>query len=262
MPAGFGRKPALELEDAIRQGFASGVAVVSSDDIQGGEGGCSNGRGWSGGEDERAAVVDQILSERPAAGRKPASDAEGLTQGSDENIRSDAGLMTQAAPTRPEDAKGVRLIDNQGCSVFLGQRREGRQGSDVTVHAKEGLGDQEFPAGGRREGEQPFLGGGKVEMAVESRPGSRKPAGVDDTGVVGVVAQNQVARACQGCENAKVGLVARGKEEHGFHIQEGGEAGLEFTMLGQIAGYQARGTGTKSRAGNGSGGSGGQGRVA
>jgi hypothetical protein len=98
--------------------------------------------------------------------------------------------MTQAAPTRPQYANGVRFIDNQGCSVFRGEGRQGSQGSDVTVHAKERLGHQEFPASGRRQCEQPFLGRGNVEMPVETRPGPRKPAGVDDTGVVGMVAQN------------------------------------------------------------------------
>jgi hypothetical protein len=53
---------ALELEDTVRKGFASGVAFVSSDDIQGGEGGGSNGRRWSGGEYEGAAVVHEILA--------------------------------------------------------------------------------------------------------------------------------------------------------------------------------------------------------
>jgi hypothetical protein len=55
-------------------------------------------------------------------------------------------------------------------------------------------------------------------MPVEARAGSRKPAGIDDTGVVGVVAQNKVAGACQGRKNAKVGLIARREEKHGFGI--------------------------------------------
>jgi hypothetical protein len=35
-------------------------------------------------------------------------------------------------------------------------------------------------------------------------------------------------------------LVSRGKEKHGFNTEEGGEAGLKFTVLRKISGDQAR----------------------
>jgi hypothetical protein len=169
--------------------------------------------------------------------------------------------MTQAAPTRPQHANGVCLVDDQGCAVFPGEGGEVGQGSHVTVHAKEGFGDQEFPAGGRCQREEPFLGRGEVEMSVETWPGPREPAGINNAGVVGMVAQYKVAGSCQGGENAKVGLVARGEKKHGFRIQEGGQSSLKFTVLREIAGDQARRTGPKSGTRSGSGGSGGQGRV-
>jgi hypothetical protein len=64
--------------------------------------------------------------------------------------------------------------------------------------------------------------------------------------VVGVVAQNKVPGSCQGRKDAKVGLVSRGEEEHGFHIEECAEGSLKLTVLGQIAGDQASRAGAKA----------------
>jgi hypothetical protein len=77
-----------------------------------------------------------------------------------------------------------------------------------------------------------------------------------------MVTQNKVARSCQGGKNAEVGLVARRKEKHGFHVEVGGEGSLQLAVLGEIADDQPGRAGTKSGTRNGSGGGGGQGRVA
>jgi hypothetical protein len=140
--AGFRGKTASELEDTLRQAVASGVAFVSSDDVQGGESGGGNRRWRSGGEDERPAAVDQILAECAAPGRKASSGAEGLAQGSNQDIGRNPGFVTQAAPARSQQAKGVRLVDNQGGSVFAGEGCQVSQRGDVAIHAKKGLGHE------------------------------------------------------------------------------------------------------------------------
>jgi hypothetical protein len=73
-------------------------------------------------------------------------------------------------------------------------------------------------------------------MTVVGRPGSGELARVKDAGMVGVVADDQVGWARQGTKNAEVGLVPRGKEKHGFKVEEGGEGGFKFSVLGEIAG--------------------------
>jgi hypothetical protein len=233
-------KAASELEDPARKGVASGIAFVSSNDLQGGEGGGGNWWGWSGAEDEGPAAVDEVLAESRTTGGKTAGGAEGLAQGPDQDVWRNAGLVTEAAPTRPQRADGVGLVDNKGCPVFGGQGCEVCQGSDVTVHTEERLGDDELPASGRCEREQTLLGRGEVEMAIEAQPGTREPAGIDNAGMVGVVAEDKVAGSCEGRKNAQVGLVSGGEEEHGLHVEEGRKFGLKFTVLGQIARYQAR----------------------
>jgi len=234
------------LEDAACQGGASGIAFFSPNDLQGGEGGGGNWRGWSGAENEGPTAVDEVLAESATAGGKTAGCAEGLAQGADEDVGRDAGLMTEAAPARPERADGVGLVDNKGCSVFRGEGREVGQGGDVTIHAEERLGHDQRPASGRRQCEQTLFGRGEVEMAIEAQPGTREPAGIDNAGMVGVVAEHKVAGSSEGRKNAQVGLVSRGEEKHCLHIEEGRKFGLKFTVLGQIAGDQARGTGAKS----------------
>jgi hypothetical protein len=136
----------------------------------------------------------------------------------------------------------VGLVDNEGCPVFGGEDCEVCQRSDVTIHAKERLGDDELPASGRCQCEQTLFGRGEVEMAIETEPGTREPAGINNTGMVGVVAEHKVAGSCQSRKNAQVGLVSRREEKHGFDIEEGGEVSLKFTVLREIAADQARGT--------------------
>lgn len=228
------------MEDTARKGGASGIALVSSNDLQGGEGGGGNWGGWSGAEYEGPAAVDEVLAESRTTGGKTAGGAEGLTQGADEDVWRDAGLMTEAAPARAERADGVGLVDNKGCPVFRGEGGEIRQGGDVTVHAEERLGHDELPASGRRQSEQALFGRSEVEVPIEAQPGPREPAGIDNAGMVGVVAEHKVAGSCQGRKDAQVGLVARREKKHGLHIKEAGEAALKFTVFGQIAGDQAR----------------------
>ena len=73
-------------------------------------------------------------------------------------------------------------------------------------------------------------------MAIEADASTGEPAGIDDAGVVGVVAENKVAGAREGRQDTEVGLVSRGKEKHGFNTEKGGEAGLKFTVLRKISG--------------------------
>ena len=80
--------------------------------------------------------------------------------------------MTQAAPARSQQAKGVRLVDNQGGSVFAGEGCQVSQRGDVAIHAKKGLGHEYLPASGWGQREEPFLGRGDVEMPVEAGPGT------------------------------------------------------------------------------------------
>jgi hypothetical protein len=228
------------LEDTARKGGASGIAFVSSNDLQGGEGGGGNWRGWSGAEYEGPAAVDEVLAESPTAGGKTAGGAKGFAHGADEDVWRDAGLMTEAAPARAEGADGVGLVDNKGGPVFRGEGGEIRQGGDVTVHAEERLGHDELPASGRRQCEQTLFGRSEVEVPIEAQPSTREPAGIDNAGMVGVVAEHKVAGSCQGRKNAQVGLVSGREKKHGLHIEEGRKLGLKFTVFGQIAGDQAR----------------------
>jgi len=62
--------------------------------------------------------VDEVLAESRTTGGKTAGGAEGLAQGPDQDVWRDAGLVTEAAPTRPQPADGMGLVDNKGCPVF------------------------------------------------------------------------------------------------------------------------------------------------
>jgi hypothetical protein len=230
------------LEDAARQSVTSGIAFFSSNDLQGGKGCRGNGRGWSSAENEGSAAVDEVLAESATAGGKAAGGAEGLAQSADEDVWRDAGLTAEAPAARPQRADGVGLVDNKGCPVFRGEGREVGQGGDVTVHAEERLGHDELPASGRRQCDQTLFGSREVEVPIEAQPGAREPAGIDDAGMNGMVAEHKVAGSCQGRKNAQVGLVSRGEKKHGFHIEEAGKASLKFTVFGQVAGDQARRT--------------------
>jgi len=119
-------------------------------------------------------------------------------------------FVTQAAPARSQQAKGVRLVDNQGGCVFAGEGCEVSQRGRFAIHAKRTRSRVLPPSGGARERSR-FLADGDVEMPVEAGSGTRKPAGIDDACVIGMVTQNKVARCCQGGKNAEVGLVARRK---------------------------------------------------
>jgi hypothetical protein len=177
---------------------ASGITFVPLNYVEGREGGGGQGRGWSGGEHEGPAAVDQVLTKCCAAGGKSAGGAKGLTQGPDKYVGHDPGLTTQTAPAGPQRADGMSLVDNQGGPVPCSQSREVRQRGDVTVHTEEGLSHDELPASRGREGVQALLRGGNVKVAVEAEPSTGEAAGIDDAGVVGVVAENEVSGSYQG----------------------------------------------------------------
>jgi hypothetical protein len=211
-----------ELADEAGQGVAADLAFFSSDDLERGEG-CSGKRGRGrGGEDEGSAAVDEVCAESSASRGEATGGAEGLAKGSDEDVRGHSGLVAESAAARSLDTEGMGLVNDEGSAVLPGEGGEFGNGCGVTVHSEEGLGDNELAACGGSKGTQALLGRGGVPMLVEGGAGAGETAGVDDAGVVGVVAEDKVPRGCEGGDDAEVGLISGGEEEDILGVEEGG----------------------------------------
>ena len=197
---------------------------------------------------------------RAAAGGESASGGEGLSQRSDEDVGHHAGGCAEAAACWPDHAEGVRFIDDQDGVVILGGFRQPGERGGVPVHAEEGLGDQQPAAGGTCLVEE-ACGSLRISVGIDGDSSAREAAAVDDAGMVECIGDDHVIRACQGGQDADVGLIARGEDERGLAVEESGQLPLELAVRRKVAGDQSGGGGAETLACGGSGGSGGQGRV-
>src|SRR5579862_870887 len=123
--------------------------------------------------------------------------ADGFRQCADLNIDAavHGKMIDGAAPLAAEDAGGMRVVDHHDRAVFFGGFTQAGQRTDVAIHRKDAVGDQQlFPRLVLDTGEL-LLGVGNVLVAEDEnlRPG--KTAAVDDRGVVQLVGDDEVVLA-------------------------------------------------------------------
>jgi hypothetical protein len=196
--------------------------------------GSCNWDGQGGGEDEASGTIDEVIAQVGGACSVGAGSAEGFSEGSDEDVRADAELGTQASAGWAEGAKSVGFIDDEGCVVG---RRDGGKVDEwgyVAVHAEEGFCDQESPAPCWPEASQMAFGRGHIKMTIEGQLGSGKTTCIDDAGVNGAIGHDQIVRAGKSRENAEVGLVPCGKEKCRRKTDKDGEVVFESDVLRKV----------------------------
>jgi len=133
-------------------------------------------------------------------------------------------VVHDAPPRSPQDSFAVGIVHGGHGAVPFRQIDDGGQGSHVSIHGKDSVGDDELSTGVGGMLPQAGLQIFHVVVAVADDGGPGEAAGVDDGGVVELVAEDQVVLSHHG--------------GNGGHVRR--EAGRHHDgRLGSLEGRQA-----------------------
>src|SRR3954469_9487341 len=102
-----------------------------------------------GGEEERSRAVIEVVNQIARATDITSERSDGFGEGSDLHVDalSGAEVIDRAASVAAEDAACVRVVDHHDGSVLVGYIAELIDGTDISVHGEDSVGDDEFAAG-------------------------------------------------------------------------------------------------------------------
>ena len=125
-------------------------------------------------------------------------------------------MVHRAAAAPAEHAAAVRIVDHHHRAEFLGDLNQIRERRNVAIHAEHAVGHDELA---RIAITLPQLGAQRICIAVgePADGGTAEPAGVDDAGVVELVAQNHVVAPYQRGHGAQIGGEPRLQDQGRFH---------------------------------------------
>jgi len=129
-----------------------------------------------------------------------------------------------------QHAGGVGFVDDKQGVIPLLQRHKLSQGRQVAVHREKRVGDDEAPpvaaAMAGEQHSQPV----DVGVCVSAEAGAAGAGGVDNAGVVKLVAQDEVFRPGDGGDGSVVGHPARGGDYGGLGALKGRKTIFELPM--------------------------------
>ena len=158
-----------------------------------------------------------------------------------------SGLVRQAAPVGAQDAKGMRLVDEQLKAVLLLHRDEIGQRSPVAQHRIDAFEHHELAAVIALAAAQTLVEIGGVIVAEAHQLGARQCAAVIDRGMRIGIEIDRVAGAGEPRHHAEVGLVAGGEDDAMAAVEEGCELALQIRVQREraVGDARARGAGAE-----------------
>ena len=183
------------------------------------------------GEDQRPAVMLEIVDHVLGRGDEPADRGQRLREGAgdDVDVIGHAEVGGSAVAVRSENAEGVRVVERERGPVFPGHPHERRHVRDVAFHRVHAV-HHDHRALARAVPLHAALEVGEVAMveALGFAVGHLGP--VDDRGMVELVQIDHFAAADEPGDEAEVGRVAGGEDQTGFLAQEFGQRVLELLV--------------------------------
>jgi len=204
--------------------------------------------GWSGGEYIGSCPVLEQLGARWIGRYECAGYAEGLAQGTDEEIWADPGCGAGSAALRPHNTEAVSFVYDEGGVKFICQKAQLCEVCEVSLHGEEGVGDDETSM--VRLLVTPEERAQRVEVSVGkyAHSSARQPTPIDDARVVQFVGVDEITLTSERGENPDVGCVAARKERGVWTIHKSSELRLTGSMFFMTTSDQARGSGADSES--------------
>src|ERR1019366_1259628 len=145
-----------------------------------------------------------------------------------------------------QHAGGMGIVDHHDDAVLFGGFHQTRERTDIAVHGKDAVADEQLVAGNVVQFGENLFGGGHVFVREDVDLGARKAAAIDDAGVVELVGDDVVVGSEDGGDGAGVGGKP-GLEHHAsLDILEGGDALFELHVDAHGAGDGADGAGANA----------------
>ena len=183
------------------------------------------------GEDQRPAVVLEIVDHALGGGDEAADRRERLGEGARDDVdvvgHAEVGRGTVAVGA--EDAEGMRVVERQRRAVLPRDPDEAGHVGDVAFHRVHAVHHDHGAASGAVP-LQPALEVGQVAVVEALGLAVGELGAVDDRGVVQLVEVDDLAPADQTGDQAEVGRVAGRKDEAGFLAEEFGQRRLELLV--------------------------------
>src|SRR5712692_8446390 len=132
-------------------------------------------------------------------------------------------VINGAASVASQDAGGVGVIHHHDGAILFRQVAERGQRTDVAIHGKNAVGDEQLASGLVFDRSQLLFGVGRVFVAEDKDLGAREPRPINDAGVVELVRDDEVFFTQNGGDGAGIGGKPRLKNYAGFHILEAGD---------------------------------------
>ena len=204
--------------------------------------GCGTAGGRDGGrENERPRVVADVVADELGRRHVAAEARERLGEGAHDDVHLvlEPEVAGRAAAALADDAEAVGVVHHDARAVLFRQVADLRQLCDVAAHGEHAVGDDEA-ARGLRHGLQLGLEVVHVRVAVAEHLAEGEAAAVVDAGVVLAVADDVVAAADEGADDAEVGLEARREGDGAILVHEVGQLALQLEVEPERAVQKAR----------------------
>ncbi len=164
----------------------------------------------------RAAIqeIDQVSRAANVAAHRTNRFAERANLNVDASVTSQ--VIDRAAAIAPQHAGGMRVVDHHDAIIFFGQIAQRGQRRDISVHRKNAVGNQQFMPGPVFSLPAQALAIGNIPVLENLNCRSRKPAAIDDGGVIQFIGKNQIVFAKDGRDRSRIRREAGLKNDGGF----------------------------------------------
>src|SRR5579863_8687936 len=129
-------------------------------------------------------------------------------------------MIDGTASVSAQDSRGVGIVDHHDGSVLFGELTQVGQRTDIAVHGKDAVGDQQLLSRLIFNTGQSFFSLRHVFMLEDQNLGARQTGAIDDGSVVQLVGNDEIVLAEDGRDRAGVGGESRLKDYAGFDVLE------------------------------------------
>ena len=161
-------------------------------------------------------------------------------------------MFAAAAAGRTDDPEAVRVIDHQPGAVGSRGIRERGQRGEVAIHTEHPIGDEERTGSLRSVSVvrcERCAGGCGIAVRIALQvSAAHQPGGVDQRGMVQLVAEQQVVATGECTEHPEVRHIAGGEHQGTGTTGELSEFTLESLVFGAVSADEVRGPGARTVA--------------
>ena len=194
------------------------------------------------GEDEAPRRIHEKVAKRCLARDEGAEGTNRLSKGAHQDVDfgEDTGGLCGAATARPEDSRGVGVIEQHHGVGLVRALDDLGDGGDVAIHAVDTIDRDEDAARPCAHLAESFGEGVHIAVAEDRDLGACESRAVDDRRMIQFVRYEHVVGTDQGGDDAQIRHVARVEGQRRFASEELRELHFERLMDREIAADEAR----------------------